>query len=297
MRSHQSNGRGVHGFSGGFIKVSTLQKRAMSALKRALKSIRPELPLTPNGYVNHWRDNLLPGTDPQWFEAELREGAGKELDSKFRAAHSSSALAINTFAQFKTEPNMLSLANWSGCCCFRFEAKCSAGIIGRRGLDSPPHLDVLARCATSVLGIESKCTEHLKSRALKFSPAYSDQIKDDARRNSAWFESMQKIRMTDYCHLDAAQLIKHAFGLAHCFPSRDVTLLYLYWEPSNAAEFSECKNHREEVQRFAKEVKGASPSFRHLSYQELWREWSLLSSPTWLSEHLTALRERYDICV
>jgi hypothetical protein len=228
---------------------------------------------------------------PTWFEAELNDGDGKELTGKFKA---SSALAVNTFARFKTAPNLPSLANWSGCECFRFEAKCSAGIrMGR-----PPNLDLLAGGGTTVPWIESKCTEHLGKHVPKFSPAYDDEIKD-ARRNSRWFQLMKTLsnEPTQYCYLDAAQLIKHAFGLAHCYSSSNVTLLYLYWEPRNAAEFSEFQSHREEVARFANEVKGSSPSFRAISYRDLWDEWSLLASPPWLCEHLTALRSRYDIAI
>jgi hypothetical protein len=248
--------------------VSTL-KRAMSALGQRLGEVKPGLTLNSKGYVDDWQHNLLSGTNPQWFEAELKEGDGNELAGKFRAAHSSSALAVNTFARFKTACSKLSLANWGGCEWFRFEVKCPAGIIRKDGRQSPPNLDLLARGAPfvlgdeskcSVLGIESKCTEHLKTRNPKFSPAYNDQIKgDDARRKSTWFELMQQIRVTDYCQLDAAQLIKHAFGLAHCFAKCKLTLLYLYWEPKNADEFLEFKNHREEVKRFEGEVNGSLP--------------------------------------
>lgn len=37
-----------------------------------------------------------------------------------------------------------------------------------------------------------------------------------------------------YQLLDAAQLIKHAFGLAHSRKNEPVTLVYLYWEPLDA---------------------------------------------------------------
>ena len=153
----------------------------------------------------------------------------------------------------------------SGFTKFRFEAKCDTGI-GALGI---PHLDLLAE-GVSALGIESKCTEHLTKHTPDFSPSY--RLIKDERRNSTWFELMEKLmppagsRETrrrqragtgGYCYLDAAQLIKHAFGLAHCFPSS--TLLYLYWEPRNASEFDEFKAHREEVARFAEEVKGSQP--------------------------------------
>lgn len=37
-----------------------------------------------------------------------------------------------------------------------------------------------------------------------------------------------------YCYLDAAQLVKHAFGLTYTSPTMPVTLLYLYWESASA---------------------------------------------------------------
>lgn len=266
--------------------------RAISALGRGLLAVKPGLTLTDSGYVDHWNENLIPGIDPAWFEAELNEGDGRELDRKFRAAHSSSALAVNTFARFKTAPHLLSLVDRAGCETFRFEAKCSAEIEGRH----PPNLDLLAKCDGWTIGVESKCTEHLKRRVPRFAPAYNGQIKD-ARRESAWFRLMHSLlaKPHQYCHLDAAQLVKHAFGLGHCFPSKDVTLLYLYWEPRNAGTIPELERHREEIARFAEEVAGASPSFRPVSYRDLWQAWERLASPPWLAEHVAALRARYDI--
>jgi len=45
--------------------------------------------------------NLIEGVRLQDFERDLRQGDGNELAGKFRAAHSSCALAVNTFAPFK----------------------------------------------------------------------------------------------------------------------------------------------------------------------------------------------------
>jgi hypothetical protein len=98
-----------------------------------------------------------------------------------------------------------------------------------------------------------------------------------------------------YRHLDAAQLVKHVFGLGLCFAEREVTLLYLYWEPRDAEQFVELRQHREEVARFADDVNGARPAFKALSYRDLWRSWNGLPSPSWLPEHLGALMQRYDI--
>ncbi len=276
------------------MKRDTYQ-RAIAALRGALTATRPGLTVAPSGYVNHWRENLLPDTDPTWFESELSEGDGGELKGKFKAAHSSSALAVNTFARFKTDPASLSLFDLSNFTTFQFEAKCDTGIRAR-GI---PNLDLLGTGA-SVLGIKSKCTEHLKKHVSKFSTSYDDRIKDDdARRRSKWFRLMKTLMAEPrrYCYLDVAQLIKHAFGLAHCFPSSKPTLLYLYWEPRNAGAFGEFRIHQEEVSRFVEEVKGSQPQFVAASYRDLWDAWSHLRSPLWLRDHLIALRARYDIAI
>lgn len=270
----------------------TAYGRAIGALGRALQSVRPDLPLSRSDSVSCWKDNLVPGIEPSWFQAELEEGDGGELKGKFRAAHSSSALAVNTFARFKPTPELLSLAGWSGFECFQFEAKCTAGIVGRRS----PNLDLLLTLPSEVIGVESKCTEHLTKHTAKFAAAYDEQI-TDRRRETAWFRLMHKLieEPRRYRYLDAAQLVKHAFGLGHCFASLNVALLYLYWEPRNAGDFPEFREHRNEVARFVSEVAGTKPSFKAMSYRDLWATWSELQSPDWLPAHLAALKSRYDI--
>src|SRR5689334_13550808 len=53
------------------------------------------------GYVCEPEMNLVPGIDLKDFRLEFEEGDGKELNGKFRAPHSSSALAVNTFERFR----------------------------------------------------------------------------------------------------------------------------------------------------------------------------------------------------
>lgn len=269
-------------------------QRAVDALGRALISSHPGLTLSPSGAVVAWKLNLLDGIEPALFEAELNDGDGRELDGKFRAAHSSSALAVNNFARFKTAPALLQIAGWSGFETLRFEAKCPIGIRGGR----PPNLDLLLTGQSMIVGVESKCTEHLTTHTAEFSPAHDEQI-TDWRRKTPWFELMKKLDEDSmrYRYLDAAQLVKHAFGLGRTFEGQDVALLYLYWEPSNADAVIELQEHRREVIRFATEVAGAKPSFTAISYRDLWRSWKELRSPEWLPGHLAAIRARYDLAI
>ena len=73
----------------------------------------------------------------------------------------------------------------------------------------------------------------------------------DERRSGPWFEEMVRLTSdpTSYVWLDAAQLVKHAFGLARTFHGRRTTLLYLFWEPTNASNFSVFDQHKREVRR------------------------------------------------
>lgn len=267
--------------------------RAVTALHRAFARAHPETAFDRKGYVGDWMDNLLPGTDPASFQAELEGGDGSELKKKFCAVHSSAALAVNCFARFKREPVRLTIDGFSGFDTIRFEAKCPAGIQGRR----PPNLDMLLGGLDSIIGVESKLTEHLRTHEAMFSRAYDEQI-IDMRRESPWFALMHTLMREPrrYRHLDAAQLVKHAFGLGHSFARRPVTLLYLYWEPRNAAALPELFAHRAEVARFSAEVAGATPSFRALSYPALWASWAERNDDLdWLDEHVSRLRARYDV--
>ena len=93
--------------------------------------------------------------------------------------------------------------------------------------------------------------------------------------SAQWFEEM--LRLTgggpQYRHVDAAQLIKHAFGLGNQPNGTDVTLVYLYWEPLDAALSPLFARHRAEIDTFAERVAGGSPRFEAMGYAELWKAW------------------------
>ncbi|MCY4317115.1 MAG: hypothetical protein OXC66_13490 [Roseovarius sp.] len=106
-------------------------------------------------------------------------------------------------------------------------------------------------------------------------------------------------RPDSYTWLDAAQLIKHAFGIARTLNGRHATLLHLFWEPANAEVHSGLAAHREEISEFAERVQGSSPTFRAMSYPELWHSWTCDSAnmPEWVHRHVGNLRSRYLVHV
>ncbi len=175
----------------------------------------------------------MPGVELRHFETELAQGDGNELAKKFKAAHSSSALAVNCFAPFKDHSGDLVLLEHSSFDVLLFEAKCPTGL----NVGNAPNLTSSCAVPGLVIGIESKCTEYLSrnewsSTKPPFKPAYFEQIVDE-RRNGPWFKAMVEINREpdQFRYLDVAQLVKHAFGLASCFKGAAVTLLYLFWEP------------------------------------------------------------------
>src|ERR1019366_6709554 len=139
-----------------------------SALTVGLFRSTPGTEVDEKGYVAHASQNLVEGVRLADFEADLRQGDGNEMEGKFRAAHSSSALAVNTFAPFKANPAALRLPGGSGFTELSFERKCPHGLLGRR----PPNLDVVASGTNGVVAIESKCLEPLTPHKAEFAPAY-----------------------------------------------------------------------------------------------------------------------------
>ena len=93
-----------------------------------------------------------------------------------------------------------------------------------------------------------------------------------------------------YLFLDAAQLVKHAFGLLKRFGSREIRLVYLFWEPVNEHDWPECRRHCGEAEELARMVASSSVRLIPMSYQELWEEWELAGSPS----HLPLLKKRYS---
>jgi hypothetical protein len=236
------------------------------------------------GYLRNYEQNLIADLPLDAIVEDLAEGAGQELDSKLRAAHSSTALVVNTFGPWRSNPRTLHLHGVSGFLSMSFEAKCPTGLSG-----TPPHLDLLA-IGDLPVAVESKCTEWMKPTRSKFVPAYDNLRVSHGR--SPWFAQIERLRQEPdrYKYLDAAQLVKHALGLRTRFGTSAVLLLYLFWEPRNSQDWPECRAHRDEADDLARRVAQSNIRLIPVSYRELWEEWERSGPPA----HLSLLRLRYD---
>lgn len=260
-------------------------------LAEGLENSRPEVPLDDHGNVPRAEDNLLPGLTLERFGGDLGAGAGKELPGKFRAVHSSEALAVNCFAPLRAGGVPFDLAGHNGLQVDTLKLRSATGLARAQ----PPHLDIAASGPGARVAIESKCLEYLTPKRPAFSERYRTELTDE-RADGPWYAEMLRLVAGEgpgYRWLDAAQLIKHAFGLAH-EADRPTTLVYLYWEPMDAGLSPLFAEHRQEIVEFAERIVGGTPRFEALSYFELWDSWAN-SDDARLIAHVCALRARYEV--
>jgi hypothetical protein len=263
-----------------------LKNQAKKVLWNRFKQISP-YPINSKGYLTDPTHNLLPGIKLDHFESEFDSGSGNELQNKFLAVHSSSALVVNTFAPMKDDPSELDLLDVHGFRLMKFEKKLPTGLGG-----TPPNVDLYVENETEVVAVESKFLEYFSHKKPRFKESYTKQAFPKAEEK--WLDLMERFRDSQPKHLDVAQLIKHYLGLSNTMSdtNKQVTLLYLFWEPVNADYHELFQIHRNELDEFSKDVEGTLVQFAYKSYPELWAEWK---DKDIYSEHLSNLWKRYGI--
>ncbi len=242
---------------------------------------------------------LLEHLPKQLILARYLEAPGQELAGKFNSPRSSAALVANTFGLFVDKPHLLTLPVPP------LPAGAARQVILEARMRFPwgggehPCLDVAVEAADDIIAIESKRYEPFcDSKSVEFSQAYWRPVWGPAM---APYEAMR-----DALHggrvfrfLDAAQLVKHAFGPRTEAQRKGVraTLCYVYAEPKALPDGSPLSPadvfaHRQELNAFTREV--AAPvsevHFCSYSYTELMAHW--VSHPD-LRDHVSALIARF----
>jgi hypothetical protein len=267
---------------------SSTAARARQALHRRFNEISPN-PLDARGYAPTPELNLVPGVHLEDLQADFAQGSGNELEGKFRAAHSSSALAANTFGPWRKNPQALPLLGETGFDFLQFEKKCPTGLGG-----IPPNLDLLVENSNVVIGVESKFLEFLAPKPPKFAASYTRE--NLPRMEACWATWLEALKDGPPQYLDAAQLVRHYLGLRNQpeFQGKRIVLLYLFWEPENWADFPEYRRHRTELAAFEEAVKDSEVSFVWMTYPELWNQWETLG---FAPDHLREIRRRYLLAI
>lgn len=247
------------------------------------------------------KTDFLPGIPIDHVLRRLEEAGGKEIESgKFSSPESSAALAVNCFGWFIPQPESLpALPGLSGAgtpqivdveFCARFPWS------GGRH----PWLDAVVQTSTTLIGVESKRFEPFRdAKTANFSEAYDQDVwGPDMKR----FERMRdRLRSGEihFDYLDAAQLVKHAFGLVTTARRRSLApvLFYVFAEPLERAGrpiAPEANSaHRQEAKRFRDETCGDEVVFEFASYRDWFDTWD--ESKADLARHRDALIERFAL--
>lgn len=238
---------------------------------------------------------LLPGISVDRIAAALGAAAGQELASgKFGSPESSSALAVNGFGLFLENPGALPPFP-----CLHDLDWPALTVDVERQMRFPwsggrhPWLDAAVETASHLIGVESKRFEPFRDFKLaKLSPKYSSY---DWEKGMVPWCAMRDLLLADpaaFRHLDAAQLVKHGYGLVAEAKRRGKSpvLLYLFAEPTKgrAIPTKAFADHRSEIARFADTVAGSTVRFTAYS----WREW-LETFPQSMAGHAERLIARF----
>jgi hypothetical protein len=275
------------------------RERVKPAVLEGLRASNHTAVLDSKSYVVRVEDNLLPGIELSEIRAAFDAAPGHELESKMRAPWSSSALGVNAFAPWIRQIDRLPLADRIGFETLEFERACSNNVSRFE-----PHLDILLKRPSEVVGVESKFTEYLQgSDHPPVAEGYKRLAdKGDFRADSRWFAALEHVER--FLLLDAYQLVKHYLGMTHTFREQEpqLTLVYLYWEPTNPTDSPGdhlFALHRAEIAEFAQFVAGdPTCKFVALSYAEHWRQLEeMADTPLVIEQHLEQLWRRYVVTV
>ena len=231
---------------------------------------------------------FLPGVPGAEIEAIFARAAGNEIATgKFDSPESSACLAANAFGYFLERA--ADLPPLPGCLgelwparSLKLEAPVRFPWRGGRH----PVLDCLVTTPSAFIGIESKRFEPFRhKRKPVFSDAYWRPVWGGRMRRYESIRDELRGEPGRYRHLDAAQLVKHAFALRTAVhkPDRRVLapiLCYIYAEPqywpSSGAPVGEEAHgrHRRELERFAAAVADDEVAFVSCSWRSLLETWT-----------------------
>jgi hypothetical protein len=240
---------------------------------------------------------FLPGVPGAAVLQAFAGSPGNEVATgKFTSPESSAALAANAFGWFLDRPSDLPPlpgVPMGPTLSVAVEAEMRFPWRGGRH----PWLDAALTTATTLVGIESKRYEPFRpGKTAQFPAAFAAR---DWGRGMARFDALRRAMAEGgpWRRLDAAQLVKHAYGLRTQGEKRALgaVLVYLYAEPpawasGRPVDPALIALHRHEVAAFAQAVQGQDVTFAALRWSDLLAQWR--TEPR-LAAHAEALEGRF----
>lgn len=219
--------------------------------------------------------DFLPGVPEDQVRAAFDRAGGNEIAiGKFASLESSAALAANGFGWFLDRPDALPAfpglddLDWPAS---RIDIERQMRFPWSGGRH--PWLDAAVETPQHLVGVESKRHEPFRDRKVaRLSDAYDRDVWGDGMAPWTMMRDTLRAAPTAFRHVDAAQLVKHALGLAT--EARRIgkvpVLIYLYAEPTDRPPAAAAlMAHRSEVERFDEAVSGARVRFAACR----WRDW------------------------
>lgn len=292
----------IHRESGAF-RLAKVESNLTQLFAEALTGTRADAKIDDLGYAG-FEDSLVEGIDADevrraFATADSRGPEGRQ--PRLYAAQSPIMILVNTMAPWLHDKAALAIDGHRGFRDIRFEIRMPP-VEGEGWLWMPGLLVSPGR----IVGIESETTDYLSGHRVSFTE--SMEAFWETREENGWRREMLALQRGDYGYsrLDAARLIKQYMGLrlmleavaADGTAPMPASLVYLYWEPLNAARYGEFNGHHKEIERFQLVVAGADIDFVSMSYLDLWASWSRdEAAPSWLAMHIARLHQRYSIRV
>lgn len=243
---------------------------------------------------------FLSGVPTDAVLAALQRSPGNELASgKFDSPESSAALAVNALGWFLDRPERLPAlpgVPMGQPVKVEIEAELRFPWSGGRH----PWLDAAVTTATSLVGIEAKRYEPFRPRkATVFSEAYDSR---DWGPGMARHEAMRAALIRgerSFRHLDAVQLVKHAYGLRTQAQKRGLgaVLVYLHaapaaWANGKPLDPAAIRRHEAEIAAYGQAVKGDDVVFVPLRWADLLVQWAGVPA---LADHAAAVNGRFAV--
>lgn len=232
--------------------------------------------------------------------AALSRAPGGELATgKFDGPESSAALAANAFGRFLQAPELLPpLPGVPMGRVERVEIEAEMHFPWRGGRH--PWLDAALVTPTTLVGVEAKRYEPFRpAKATGFTEAFDSR---DWGTGMARFDALRGALASGavrYRHLDAVQLVKHAYGLRTQAQklARGAVLVYLHaapaaWANGRPVDAEAIRRHAAEVRDFAGRVKGADVVFAPLRWADLLAQWAGVPA---LAGHAAAITARFGV--
>ncbi len=250
---------------------------------------------------------LLPGLPVERILACYSAAPGNEIESgKFSNPESSAALAANVFGYFLDRP--ADLPSFPGCDDLGWPAQelvLEAIVRFPWSGGRHPCLDALLYTKSALIGVESKRYEPFRAKPLSpFSSAYWRPVWGDSMVGYERIRDALRDGSCHFNHLDAAQLVKHAFALRTAVHAHEKTrlrrpvLFYVYAEPKawpngRPIDQHQIEAHRTEIARFTDAVQEDEVAFRSASYGDLLSTWRSSENER-IRDHALAIMNRFS---